>query len=61
MDAVQWILYNNGIQKGFHYVDDFILVAKNLQSAERQKNITLSMFRKLYIPIEESKLEGLSP
>ena len=29
-DAVQWILGNNGIRKGLHYLDDFILVAKSL-------------------------------
>ena len=29
-DAVQWILSNNGIRKGLHYLDDFILVARNL-------------------------------
>ena len=59
-DAVQWILYNKGIQKGLHYLDDFILVAESLQLAEKQKNILLSMFRKLNIPMEESKLEGPS-
>ena len=57
-DAVQWILYNKGIQKGLHYLDDFILVAESLQLAERQKDILLSMFQKLNIPMEESKLEG---
>ena len=60
-DAVQWILGNNGIRKGLHYLDDIILVAKSLNLAERQKDILLSMFRKLNIPIQESKLEGLSP
>ena len=60
-DAVQWILGNNGIRKGLHYLDDFILVAKSLQLAERQKDILLSVFRKLNIPMEESKLEGPSP
>ena len=60
-DAVQWILSNNGIQKGLHYLDDFILVAKSLNLAERQKEILLSVFRKLNIPMEESKLEGPSP
>ena len=39
------------------YVDDFILVAKSLNLAERQKEILLSVFRKLNISKEESKLE----
>ena len=39
------------------YVDDFILVAKSLNLAERQKEILLSVFRNLNIPKEESKLE----
>ena len=36
-DTVQWILYNNGIQKGFHYLDDLILIAKNLDLAQRDR------------------------
>ena len=60
-DAVEWILGNNGIRKKLHYIDDIILVAKSLISAERQNYILLSVFRKLNIPMEESKLEGLSP
>ena len=58
VDTIQWILYNNGIQKGLHYLDDFILAAENLHLVERQKDFLLSMFGKLNIPIEESKLEG---
>ena len=61
VDGVQRILHNNGIQRGLHYLDDFILVAENLQLAERQKDILLSIFGKLNIPIEESKLEGPLP
>ena len=60
-DAVQWILGNNGIRKGLHYLHDFTLIARILHLAERQKDILLSMIRKLNIPIEESKLEGPSP
>ena len=60
-DAVKWILGNNGIRKGLHYLDDIILVDKSLNLAERQKDIMLFMFRKLIIPMEESKLEGMSP
>ena len=60
-DAVQWILGNNGIRKGLHYLDDIILVTKSLNLAEGQKDILLSVFRKLNIPMEESKLKGPSP
>ena len=59
-DAVQWILYNSGIGKGLHYLDDFILVAANMDLALRQKDTLLSIFGKLNIPIEISKLEGPS-
>ena len=52
---------NNGFRKGLHYLDDIILVAKGLNLVERQKDILLSVFRKLNIPMEESKLEGPSP
>ena len=52
-DAVQWTLYDNGITNGLHYLDDFILEAENMHSA-------LSIFGKLNIPIEISKLEGPS-
>ena len=60
-DAVQWILGNNGIRKRLHYLDDIILVAKSLNLAERKKDILLYVFRKLNIPMEESKLERPSP
>ena len=61
VDAVQWILHNNGIQKGLHYLDNFILVVENLQLAEKQKDILLSIFGKLNIPIEQSKLKEPLP
>lgn len=60
-DAIQWTLFHNGIQKGLHYLDDFILVAKDLQSARSQRDILQSTFRNLNVPMEESKLEGPSP
>ena len=57
-DAVQWTLFKNGIQKGLHYLDDFILVAESPHLALQQKDILLAIFEKLNIPIEVSKLEG---
>ena len=35
-DALQWILYQKGITNGLHYLDDYVLVAKDLQSAISQ-------------------------
>ena len=57
-DALQWILHHNGFKKGLHYLDDYVLVAKDLQSALLQKQTSVSMFEKLGVPMEVSKLEG---
>jgi len=43
-DAIQWILYKKGINKGLHYLDDFILVAGDLHTAECQRDKLLSSF-----------------
>ena len=37
VDALQWILHHNGIKKRLHYLDNCILVAKNLQFTLPQK------------------------
>ena len=59
-DALQWILHKKGIEKGLHYLDDFILVAGSRHRAVHQKEITLKSFEELKVPIEQSKLEGPS-
>ena len=59
-DALQWILHKKGITKGLHYLDDLILVAGDLHRAELQKYTLLTTFEELKVPIEQSKLEGLS-
>ena len=57
-DALLWILNKKGITKGLHYLDDFILVAKDKGVAQKQKQALLSTFKNLEVPIEQSKLEG---
>ena len=59
-DALQWILHKKGIEKGLHYLDDFILVAGSHHKAVHQKKIILKSFEELKVPIEQSKLEGPS-
>jgi len=40
----------------FHYLDDFILVAKNYSEALSQKNTLTTVWEKLGVPMEVSKL-----
>jgi len=60
VDALQWILHHNGVTKGLHYLDNCILVAKDHQSVLSQKRTVISTFERLGVPLEVSKLEGLS-
>ena len=57
-DVLQWILHHNGISKGFHYLDHYILVAKDHQPALAQKETLVKTFQTLGVPLEFSKLEG---
>ena len=59
-DAVQWILQSKGISNSLHYLDDFILVARQEDEATSQKKKLVSLFEELGIPLELSKLEGPS-
>ena len=59
-DVIQWILLNQGIHNLLHYLDDFILVAKDYAEATAQKNILIKVWEKLGVPMEHSKLEGPS-
>ena len=43
-----------------HYLDDFIMVASNQASAVAQKQMLVSMWERLGVPMEVSKLEGPS-
>ena len=57
-DALLWILNKRGIVKGLYYLDDFVQVARNMHAALRQKQVLLSTFESLQVPIGSSKLEG---
>ena len=46
--------------KTLHYLDDFILVASDQASAEAQKQSLVSLWARLGVPMEHSKLEGPS-
>jgi len=52
------ILHHNGIKKRLYYLDNCILVAKNLQFTLPQKQTIVSMFKKFWVLSEVSKLEG---
>ena len=41
-DAIQWILCSKGVKRSLHYLDDFILVAKDQLSADLQKEQLLA-------------------
>ena len=59
-DAAQWVLHKEGVNKGLHYLDDYIFVAGDINSARLQKSTLLNVFARLGIPVELSKLEGPS-
>ena len=56
--SIQWILYTKGVNKGLHYLDDFILVVGDSCTAEY--HILLVKFEKLKVLTEQAKLEGPS-
>ena len=41
-DAIQWILCSKGVKRSLHYLDDFILVAKDQLSADLQNGRPLA-------------------
>ena len=59
-DAAQWILHKEGVNKGLHYLDDYIFVAGDINPARLHKSTLLNVFTRLGIPVEQSKLEGPS-
>ena len=60
-DALLWIMLNNGVSWGIHYLDDFLTVGSP-QSDECQTNteIMRSVCEKAGLPVEPSKLVGPS-
>ena len=59
-DAIQWVLCRHGVTQCLHYLDDFILVTRNEELAKQQRQVLLTQFEKLGVPLESSKLEGPS-
>ena len=59
-DGLQWIPVQKGMSHLLYYLDDFILVADSMEHAITQKSIIISSFHRLGVPLELSKLEGLS-
>ena len=57
-DALQWILSQKGIDNIIHYLDDYILVAKDPGKADDLKSQLVLIFSELGVPLEPSKLEG---
>ena len=57
-DALQWILKQQGIENNIHYLDDYVLVAKEPGKADEQQLQLISTFSELGVPLEPSKLEG---
>lgn len=49
-DAIQWILYLNGVDNIIHYLDDYVLVAKDREQADYQKAQLISTFTELGVP-----------
>ena len=57
-DAIQFILTKKGIHNCLHYLDDYILVTSSKSEGEQQKQMLCSVFNKLKVPLQISKLEG---
>ena len=58
-DALEWVIKREGVQKLFHYLDDFVIVAP-LASKQCEEDLQklLVIFDRLHIPVAVSKLEG---
>lgn len=57
-DAAQWLMVNRGVDRLLHYMDDFAFVAESRMEAERKKQLLVSVWSELGIPLEPAKLEG---
>ena len=49
---------DRGITRLLHYLDDFVFVAESKEAAEKKKQLLVSIWEELGIPLEPSKLEG---
>ena len=60
-DALCWIIINVLlINNVIHYLDDFFLAAKSKAECLKNRDLILSLFKILGVPIAEDKLEGPS-
>ena len=58
-DALEWVIRREGVQKLFHYLDDFLIVAPPAsRQCEEDLQKLLVIFDRLHIPVAMSKLEG---
>ena len=58
-DALEWRLKRIGIQQVFHYLDDFLIVARPQSSqCKEELQVLLECFDRLGVPVAEQKLEG---
>lgn len=57
-DAAQWIMLAKGMGNLLHYLDDFIFTTASRVEAEEMKQVLISTWEELGIPLEPSKLEG---
>ena len=58
-DALEWVIKREGVQKLFHYQDDFLIVGPPAsRQCEEDLQKLLVIFDRLHIPVAISKLEG---
>ena len=60
VDAVEWVLRQNGVQFCLHYLDDYLIIGLKWEQCAQDLQIVLSMFAKLGFSLAENKLEGPS-
>ena len=60
-DALLWVLLQRGVQKGVHYLDNFLFLGSpNSEAGERNRSVALETCEKLGVPVAVQKLEGPS-
>ena len=56
-DAIEWSVRSRGVQTLYHYLDDFLLIARSPDGAQ-QLDCLMKTFSDLGVPIAEEKLKG---
>ena len=58
-DAVEWIVYQQGVSTAFHYLDNFLIVGNpHTKDCTVQLPVLREVFEHLGIPVAMEKLEG---